>query len=70
MLLGHVIVACGCLLITYGLFLLPHAMPDLPHILGMPLFWGMFCLLGGICAIYHGLCNCVAWRGACPKQSA
>ena len=28
-LLGHVIVTCGCFLITYGIYLLPYAKPDL-----------------------------------------
>ena len=57
--IGHIIVTSGCFLITYGIYLLPHAKPDLAHILGLPLFWGLFCLFGGICAIYHGFCNCV-----------
>jgi hypothetical protein len=63
-LVGHVIVACGCFLMTYGIYLLPSAKPDLEHIFGMPLFWGMFCTFGGICAIYHGFCNCVR----CPSK--
>jgi len=63
-LVGHVIVVCGCFLITYGIYLLPYAKPDLAHIFGLPLFWGMFCLFGGICAIYHGFCNCVR----CPAK--
>lgn len=62
-LLGHVIVTCGCYLITYGIYLLPYAKPDPAHILGMPLFWGLFCLFGGICAIYHGFCSCVRCPG-------
>jgi hypothetical protein len=61
-LMGHIIVTCGCFLITYGIYLLPYAKPDLAHILGLPLFWGLFCLFGGICAIYHGFCNCVICR--------
>ena len=64
LLMGHIIVTCGCFLITYGVYLLPYAKPDLAHILGFPLFWGLFCLFGGICAIYHGFCNCVR----CPKK--
>ena len=69
-LLGHVIVTCGCFLITYGLYLLPYAKPDLVHIFGMPLFWGLFCLFGGICAIYHGFCRCVNHSGqaGCRQQ--
>lgn len=61
---GHITVACGCFLITYGLYLLPYAKPTIAYIFGMPLFWGFICLLGGICAIYHGFCNCVR----CPKK--
>jgi hypothetical protein len=63
-LLGHVIVTCGCFLITYGIYLLPYAKPDLAHIFGLPLFWGLFSLFGGICTIYHGFCNCVC----CPAK--
>jgi len=58
-LLGHVIVVCGCFLTTLGIYLLPHAKPDLAHIFGFPLFWGLFSIFGGICAIYHGFCRCV-----------
>ena len=59
---GHIIVTSGCFLITYGIYLLPYAKPDLAHIFGLPLFWGLFCLFGGICAIYHGFCRCVTCR--------
>ncbi len=65
-LLGHVIVACGCFLTTLGIYLLPYAKPDIAHIFGFPLFWGLFSILGGICTIYHGFCHCVC--GA--KQSS
>jgi len=61
---GHIVVVCGCFLITYGLYLLPYAKPTLAHIFGFPLFWGFVCLLGGICAIYHAFCNCVRF----PKK--
>lgn len=64
-LMGHIIVACGCFLITYGLYLLPYAKPDLAHIFGRPLFWGLFCTFGGLCAIYHGFCRCVR----CPSEN-
>lgn len=63
-LLGHIIVTCGCFLITYGFYLLPYAKPDLAHIFGMPLFWGLFCTFGGICALYHGFCR----RVRCPSE--
>jgi hypothetical protein len=58
-LLGHVILASGCFLTTLGIYLLPHAKPDLAHIFGFPLFWGLFSIFGGICTIYHGFCRCV-----------
>lgn len=58
-LLGHVIVACGCFLTTLGIYLLPYAKPDLAHIFGYPLFWGLISIFGGICTIYHGFCRCV-----------
>ncbi|MEO0136992.1 MAG: hypothetical protein ABIL86_05615 [candidate division WOR-3 bacterium] len=61
---GHITVVCGCFLITYGLYLLPYVKPTLAHIFGMPLFWGLICLLGGIGAVYHAFCNCVK----CPKR--
>jgi hypothetical protein len=61
-LMGHLIVVCGCFLITYGIYLLPYAKPDLAHVFGLPLFWGFFSLFGGICAIYHGFCRCVSFK--------
>lgn len=61
---GHITVVCGCFLITLGFYLLPYAKPTISHIFGFPLFWGLICLLGGICAIYHAFCNCVR----CPKR--
>ena len=56
---GHVCIVMGCLLITQGLYLLPHSKPILSHILFRPLFWGLICLFGGICANFHGFCSCV-----------
>jgi hypothetical protein len=29
------------------------------NIFGRPLFWGIFSLMGGVCAIFHGFCRCV-----------
>ena len=58
-LFGHVCVVLGCFLITWGVYLLPYSEPTLPHIFGRPLFWGLFSLMGGICAIYHGFCQCI-----------
>lgn len=56
---GHVCVLIGAYLITWGILLLPHSDPKMAHIFGRPLFWGIFCLMGGICAIFHGFCRCV-----------
>lgn len=56
---GHVCIVVGCFLITWGIYLLPYSQPTLSHILGRPLFWGLFSLMGGICANYHGFCQCI-----------
>ena len=56
---GHVCILIGAYLITWGILLLPHSDPRMAHIFGRPLFWGIFCLMGGICAIFHGFCRCV-----------
>ena len=60
---GHVCVALGCYLVTWGILLLPYSEPKLSHIFLRPLFWGLFSMFGGICAIFHGFCNCVMRRG-------
>ena len=60
---GHVTVVAGCMLLTWGIYLLPHSEPTLFHIFFRPLFWGLIAIFGGICAIYHGFCKCV--RNSC-----
>lgn len=55
---GHVCVVVGCYLVTWGVYLLPYCEPTLAHIFGRPLFWGLFSIFGGICALYHGFCRC------------
>lgn len=57
--LGHICIATGCLLVTWGLYMLPESRPTLFDILTRPLFWGLFSIFGGICANFHGFCNCV-----------
>ncbi len=57
--LGHTCIVVGAYLITWGLYLLPVSSPSLLGILSRPLFWGLFCLFGGVCAIFHGFCSCV-----------
>lgn len=56
---GHTCVVTGAYLITWGFLLLPYSEPTMAHIFGRPLFWGIFCLMGGICAIFHGFCRCI-----------
>jgi hypothetical protein len=66
--LGHALVVMGAYMITWGIYLLPHSEPIPAHVLGRPLFWGFITLLGGICAIYHGFCDCVMARVACRRR--
>ena len=55
---GHVCVVVGCFLTTWGVYSAPHADPTLAQIFSRPLFWGLFSIFGGICAIYHSFCRC------------
>lgn len=66
--LGHALVVMGCYMLTWGVYLLPYSKPIPAHILGRPLFWGFITLFGGICAIYHGFCNCVRSRPTCQAR--
>ena len=59
---GHLVLVVGCYLLCWGILLLPYSEPKLGHIFGRPLFWGLFSIFGGICAIFHGFCNCVLKR--------
>lgn len=58
--LGHLAVTIGCLVIAYGLYQLPFLVqaPTLTDVLDLPLFWGLFTLMGGFCMIQHGSCAC------------
>lgn len=56
---GHFTVIIGCFYVTWGLYLLPYSEPDFSNIVGKPLFWGLFSIFGGICALYHGFCRCL-----------
>jgi hypothetical protein len=56
---GHLCIVLGCFLITWGIYLLPYSKPTLAHIFFRPLFWGLFSVMGGLCANYHGFCRCV-----------
>ena len=56
---GHVCIVLGCFLVTWGIYLLPYSKPTPLHIIARPLFWGLISIFGGICANYHGFCNCI-----------
>ena len=56
---GHIAILIGAYLITWGMLLLPYSEPRIEHVFFRPLFWGIFSLMGGICAIFHGFCRCV-----------
>jgi len=57
---GHTCIVLGAYMITWGILLLPVSHPTIATIFGLPLFWGIFSLMGGICAIVHGFCRCVS----------
>ena len=72
---GHTCIVIGAYLITWGILLLPHSEPTMAHIFGRPLFWGIFSLMGGICAIFHSFCRCVTkqveqFEGIAPNKAA
>ncbi len=56
---GHTCIVIGAYLINWGILLLPDSQPTAAYIFGRPLFWGIFSVMGGICAIFHGFCRCV-----------
>ncbi|MDD4050524.1 MAG: hypothetical protein PHR28_01315 [candidate division Zixibacteria bacterium] len=56
---GHCCIVIGAYMITWGILLLPYSKPTMMHVFGRPLFWGIFSLMGGVCAIFHGFCRCV-----------
>jgi hypothetical protein len=56
---GHVCIIVGCFLVTLGIYLVPHSEPTIRHVFTQPLFWGLFSIFGGLCALYHGFCRCV-----------
>jgi len=65
---GHACVIAGCFLVTWGIYLLPYCKPKLAHVFGRPLFWGLVCIFGGICALYHGFCRC--FSAGCSNERA
>lgn len=59
---GHSCIVVGCMLISWGIYLAPYTKPTFIHIFTRPLFWGLISLFGGICANYHGFCQCIQAR--------
>lgn len=59
---GHTCIVVGCLLVTWGIYLLPYSKPIFAHIFFRPLLWGFIAIFGGICANYHGFCQCMQKR--------
>jgi hypothetical protein len=59
-LVGHIVVAIGAFVTAYAVYQIPfiEIKPSILEVAGLPLFWGIFCILGGICMINHGHCNC------------
>ena len=58
-LFGHLCIILGCYLVAWGIYLLPVSKPTFLGILSRPLFWGLFSILGGICANFHSSCRCL-----------
>lgn len=56
---GHLGIVVGCYLFTWGIYLLPSSSPTPIGIFTRPLFWGLFSIFGGICALVHSRCRCV-----------
>jgi len=57
--LGHMFILIGCILVTWGVYLIPHTGASILYVFVRPLFWGLISIFGGICMIYHGFCACV-----------
>lgn len=66
LLFGHGAVIAGCYLAAWGLALPPLERPGAADILGRPLFWGLFAVGGGVCAIFHAFCSCISGRRERP----
>jgi len=65
-LFGHACIVVGCMLVTWGIYLLPYSEPVWQHIFMRPLFWGLISIFGGVCANYHGFCRCVGGSAGQP----
>jgi hypothetical protein len=59
---GHVSIVLGCYMVTWGIYIIANSEPTIGGILSRPLFWGFIAIFGGICANYHGFCDCIHRR--------
>jgi hypothetical protein len=66
---GHACIIVGCMLVAWGVYLLPYSPPKFATVFVRPLFWGLFSIFGGICANYHAFCGCMRRTGL-PAQAA
>ena len=57
--LGHMFIVIGCVLFTWGIYLIPYTGASIIYVFIRPLFWGLISILGGICMNYHGFCACM-----------
>ncbi len=57
--LGHMFIVIGCILVAWGVYLLPYTGASIIYVFIRPLFWGLISIFGGVCMIYHGFCACV-----------
>ncbi len=74
---GHAAIVAGGMLFAGGIYLAPFATEAIRQnggqitlgiLFGMPLFWSVISIGGGVCAIYHGFCRCITHKG-CNKQT-
>ena len=65
---GHLCIVVGCFLTTLGIYMLPYCKPTFAHVCTRPLFWRLFSIFGGICAVYHGFCHCFLKNVTMPED--
>jgi len=56
---GHACIVVGFMLVTLGIYMAPYSKPTFVYVFFRPLFWGLFSIGGGVCALFHAFCNCL-----------
>ena len=81
-LFGHLCLLVGCFIFTWGMYDLVDWTVNtkgsqpvsgeklLRLVFTRPLFWGLFSILAGFCANYHGFCRCVQMRRELRKEES